>query len=544
MAITEAAGDMESARLQAENLALRQQVADLRVKEALRKEGAYTQIEARFQLADSIISAVQNLVLVANDRGEATFASPSVYRLFGYSPEEVLGEGWLNLTRRDSEERARVKHYLAAAAKGEVEISPIPYEREMYDKQGNRRWILWQDARGPGNSLIGIGSDITARKQAEEALRESEERHRTIINAALDAVITIDSAGLITGWNRQAEALFGWSHQEALGQPLATTLIPCRYRDAHERGVKHFLATGEGRMLNRRIEIAARHREGHEFPVELTISPIRSEGTWLFSAFVRDITARKRTEEELQQAKETAEAANRAKSEFLATMSHELRTPLGIILGYTDLLLEDTFGQLGEQQTDSLRRIDRSARELLDLITAVLDLSRLEAGRLPLVTQETQVARLLQELQTETQQIQEQTQLLFVWKVEESLPSLYTDPGKLKIVLKNLIGNAGKFTKEGSITVAARNHLGGVEVRVTDTGMGIPQEALGMIFEPFRQIENPATRQYGGTGLGLYIVKRLLELFGATITVESEVGRGSTFRVWLPKGKSTDEHRD
>jgi signal transduction histidine kinase len=225
-------------------------------------------------------------------------------------------------------------------------------------------------------------------------------------------------------------------------------------------------------------------------------------------------------------------------------MSHELRTPLGIILGYTDLLLEDTFGQLGEQQTDSLRRIDRSARELLDLITAVLDLSRLEAGRLPLVTQETQVARLLQELQTETQQIQEQTQLLFVWKVEESLPSLYTDPGKLKIVLKNLIGNAGKFTKEGSITVAARNHLGGVEVRVTDTGMGIPQEALGMIFEPFRQIENPATRQYGGTGLGLYIVKRLLELFGATITVESEVGRGSTFRVWLPKGKSTDEHRD
>jgi signal transduction histidine kinase len=254
-----------------------------------------------------------------------------------------------------------------------------------------------------------------------------------------------------------------------------------------------------------------------------------------------DVTTRKQAEDALQQAKDAAEAANRAKSEFLATMSHELRTPLGIILGYTELLLEDTFGPLKEGQADSLRRIDRSARELHDLITAVLDLSRLEAGRLPLGLCETQVGAVLQQVQAETRRLQEQTPLKFVWEIEEALPVLYTDPGKLKIVLKNLLGNAVKFTPSGSITVAVWRAEEGVEFCVTDTGIGIPQEALGVIFEPFRQLEHPATRQNGGTGLGLHIVKRLLEVLGGTITVESEVGQGSIFRVWLPQGKSGEQ---
>ncbi|MBI3799243.1 MAG: MASE1 domain-containing protein [Deltaproteobacteria bacterium] len=256
------------------------------------------------------------------------------------------------------------------------------------------------------------------------------------------------------------------------------------------------------------------------------------------------VTARKRMEEELQQAKETAEVANHAKSEFLATMSHELRTPLSVVLGYTELLLEDTFGPLVKKQADALGRIDRSARELLDLVTAVLDLSRLEAGRLPLTRQETQVEDLLQEVQAETRRLQEHARLTFVWEIETGLPRLDTDSGKLKVVLRNLLGNAVKFTQEGCITVAARSHDGGVELSVTDTGIGIPREALGVIFEPFRQIEHSATRQYGGTGLGLHIVKRLLEMLGGVITVESEVGRGSTFRVWMPKSQSAEERKE
>ena len=247
----------------------------------------------------------------------------------------------------------------------------------------------------------------------------------------------------------------------------------------------------------------------------------------------REISGREQMEEALREAKEAAEAANRAKSEFLASMSHELRTPLGIILGYIDLLLEKTFGSLREEQVDTLRRIDRSARELFDLITAVLDLSRLEAGRLPVEVREVQVPELLEELKAETQEVRERASLEFVWQVEGELPLLQTDPGKVKVVVKNLIGNAVKFTKAGSITVAAHNHDGGVEISVTDTGVGISQEALELIFEPFHQVDNSG--QLGGTGLGLHIVKRLLELLGGTVTVESEVGRGSTFRVWVPR---------
>jgi signal transduction histidine kinase len=163
----------------------------------------------------------------------------------------------------------------------------------------------------------------------------------------------------------------------------------------------------------------------------------------------------------------------------------------------------------------------------------------LEAGRLPVDARETQIAGVLQEIQAETQQLQEQAQLTFVWEIERALPMLYTDPGKLKVVLKNLIGNAMKFTPSGSVSVAARRAQEGVEICVTDTGIGVPLEAQAFIFEPFRQVEHPMAPQAGGTGLGLYIVKRLLDLLGGTVTMESAVGCGSTFRVWLPIGRST-----
>jgi signal transduction histidine kinase len=222
--------------------------------------------------------------------------------------------------------------------------------------------------------------------------------------------------------------------------------------------------------------------------------------------------------------------ANRLKSEFVATMSHELRSPLNIIIGYHELLLDGGFGTLSEVQRDPLRRADRSARELLELVNATLDLSRLEARRIPLDLDQLAVAELVEEVGREFATVARDTAVTVDWQVTPTLPPLRTDRVKLKMVLKNLVGNAVKFTERGRVLLEAAAVGDGVEFRVSDTGVGIPAEALAVIFEPFRQLD--AAR--GGAGLGLYIVTQLLTALDGTIVVESVVGTGSTFRVRLP----------
>jgi PAS domain S-box-containing protein len=360
------------------------------------------------------------------------------------------------------------------------------------------------------------------KERALEALQAAHQRTTSILESITDAFYALDRQWRFTYLNQQAERLVHRTQAELLGKSLweefPETTQTITYRTFHQAMSEQVRADFE--VFNPPLKAWF---EVHAYPSR--------DG---LAVYFHDISAYKQAEEDLRQAKEAAEAANHVKSEFLAMMSHELRTPLTIILGYTGLLLGNTFGQLEEAQTDALRRIDGNAQELLDLITAVLDLSRLEAGRFPLVEQETRVSAVLREVQVETQHLREQTQLAFVWEIEQTLPILYTDPGKLKIVLKNLIGNAVKFTPQGSITVAARRAREGVEICVADTGIGIPSEAQALIFEPFWQGDASLLPRTGGTGLGLHIVKRLLGLLGGTVAVESIVGRGTTFRVWVP----------
>jgi len=231
---------------------------------------------------------------------------------------------------------------------------------------------------------------------------------------------------------------------------------------------------------------------------------------------------------------EELERANRVKSDFVASVSHELRTPLNLIIGYGELLLDGAFGELTAQQNDTLRRMANSSRELLDMIEATLELSRLEADRVAADIHEISVEALVHELDAETVRLRQKPEVEFVWSVECAGTRVVTDAVKLKMVLKNLIGNAFKFTDQGRVVVVVHPHAEGVEFRVIDTGVGIPPEARSIIFEPFRQATGAAGRRAGGVGLGLYIVQRLLKILGGTIAVDSEVGRGSTFSVWVP----------
>jgi PAS domain S-box-containing protein len=225
------------------------------------------------------------------------------------------------------------------------------------------------------------------------------------------------------------------------------------------------------------------------------------------------------------------EHANQLKSEFVATMSHELRTPLNIILGYHSLLLDGTFGELDPEQRDSVERADRNARALAELISATLDMSRLQAGHLPFDLRQFDLGGLLHELEAETRDLPHAPGVQLEWTPLPTLPPLYSDPAKIKVVLKNLIGNAIKFTAHGAIGVSAQVGNGGIEISVCDSGSGIAPELLPVIFEPFRQAVDT---HHGGVGLGLYIVRRLLTELGGTVEVQSALDRGSTFRVWLP----------
>jgi two-component system sensor histidine kinase/response regulator len=355
---------------------------------------------------------------------------------------------------------------------------------------------------------------------------------RQILESALDAFVGMDSNGLITDWNVQAEIIFGWLRSEATGQILSKMIIPERYRDAHERGLRHFFASGEGPVLNKRIEISALHRDGREFPVELTISAISGGGTHCFVAFVRDITERKRSEQELLAAKEAAEELNRAKSQFLANMSHEIRTPMNGILGMTELVLDTV---LTVEQREHLGLVRLSAESLLSIINDVLDFSKIEAGKMELELIPFDLRESLGETMMALSFRAHEKGLELVYEVQPEVPeALLGDPGRIRQILVNLVGNAIKFTEHGEIFVCVDEQSTGLgaatlHFAVKDTGVGIPVEKQEKIFDAFSQADGSMTRKYGGTGLGLTICLRLVEVMGGRVWLESQTGQGSTF---------------
>ena len=399
---------------------------------------------------------------------------------------------------------------------------------------GARAWTVDEQ-----NFMISVANLIVVaiaeedRRAALARLGDSEARARLIVDTAHDAFIGIDSAGTIVTWNAQAESTFGWTRGEALGRNLADTIIPPAFREAHNSGMRRFHETGEAPVVNQRLELRALHRSGREFPVELTItSPMRVEDGFFFGAFLRDISDRRERDAELRRAKESAEAATRAKSEFLANMSHELRTPLNGVIGYAQLLQRDR--TLNASQHEAVEAISKCGSQLLDLINDVLDLSKIEAGRLEIVEAPTDLSKLLTDLKYVVAEAAERKGLPLTMSVDEALPPWVVLDGRhLRQVLLNLLGNAIKFTAAGEVRLAiSRSPEGQLAFEVSDTGQGIEPDALTEIFEAFAQTEAGAAA--GGTGLGLTISDRLIRKMGGRLQVESAVGNGSRFRFALP----------
>lgn len=368
--------------------------------------------------------------------------------------------------------------------------------------------------------LVRLGRQ---RELSAEANREMRERLETIISTSLDAILVVDRTGRIVEYNGAAERIFGHRHEVAIGADMASLILP------EGASLAPFLAPDSG---TRQAE--ARRRDGSRFPVDVSSARAHSPGGEIFVVFLRDISTRVSDEEALREARDRAIAGERQKAELLAVMSHEMRTPLNGMLGSLELFEGDN---LNARQTRFLRIVRNSGRALLNHVNDVLDISRLDAGKMTLNKRSFDLVALLEEIvENQAERAREQGNRIVLAPPDPALLTVYSDPDRLRQILLNLVGNAVKFTRDGTITleVDCDGGLDAVEFRVIDTGIGIPERDLERIFGDFETIDSTYARRTTGTGLGLGISRRLTRALGGELGVESEAGAGSVFWLHLP----------
>ncbi len=431
------------------------------------------------------------------------------------------------------------------------------YVPRLHDGRGAYVWGMagpLRDRQGNAYGAIESIRDLSERRNTEVALRDSEERFRTLFDKSPDGIFLTDpETQEIVDCNHSACAMNGYTREELVGQNI-NVLHPEDVARRMTGGVEGRRAFVEelGRSGVVTVETVHRRKDGTLFLLETSMCLLTVGGRLLVMGIDRDITDRKRAENELRLhrdhleelvaartaelavAKERAEAADRVKSAFLAAMSHELRTPLNSILGFTGILLRGLAGPLNEEQRRQLGMVASSSAHLLELINDVLDLSKIEAGQLKVEAEEFDLRMSITRVLMAISPLADKKQLKVTRKIDPEIGNITSDRRRVEQVLLNLLSNAVKFTDEGEISVECAAHGNHVVIGVRDTGIGIKSEDLERLFRPFQQLDSGLSRVYDGTGLGLSICKRIIELLGGEISVESQVGRGSTFSFSLP----------
>ena len=390
--------------------------------------------------------------------------------------------------------------------------------------------------RDDQSAIIGyllIGTDNTARKQVEaermlldQRVRDQQFYTRSLIESNIDALITTDPRGIITDVNKQMEALTGCTRDELIGAPFKDYFTD---PERAEAAIK--LVLGESKVTD--YELTARARDGKETVVSYNATTFHDRDRKLQGVFAaaRDVTERKRYEQSLEQ-------ANRAKSVFLANISHELRTPLNAILGYSEMLQEEAVERKLDEFGADLRKINGAGKHLLALINNILDLSKIEAGKMEMFLETFDVARMIDEVASTIRlMVKENANTLHI-ECAPDLGAMHADQIKVRQGLFNLLSNAAKFTHDGNITLnAGREIMDGSEwivFRVADTGIGLSPEQIVKLFQDFTQADPSTTRKFGGTGLGLALTRRFCQIMGGDVTVHSLPGKGSVFTIKLP----------
>ncbi|NMG27922.1 PAS domain S-box protein [Aromatoleum evansii] len=485
-----------------------------------------------------LLDEAPDAFVVQSPEGIVLHWSRSAESIFGYRADEIVGRDLLDLVvppGRAEEERGMRREAL------ENGFAAVETLRRC--KDGSLVFVsisakTVRDVEGRPQYLIIGKQDVTQLKVMRDA-KLVEARYGKLLESMPDGIVLVNASGCIVFANTQAEAMFGYEAGRLRGLPVEV-LLPERLRGGHVAHRSGYFGQLRTRAMGMGLELFGLRQDGSEFPVEIGLSPLETEEGTLVTSAIRDITERKLIERALHEKNVELAQANAAKDRFLASMSHELRTPLNAIIGFTGTLLMKLPGPLNEVQEKQLRRVQSSGQHLLELINDLLDIAKIEAGKIELVVEPVDCRALVEDVVATLRPAAEGKGLAFAVEMLDEDLRLSTDRRAFSQILINLVQNAIKFTEQGSVTVRLARRIEGelalVEVSVHDTGPGIGEEDRQRLFAPFARITPRSGKFAEGTGLGLHLSQKLAAQMGGRITVDSASGDGSTFALLLPEG--------